>query len=84
MVAIALVLPVILLLMLFGLDAFENFLFPPTSAPPPGTTPRSNSPLNIGPTAGLSVVDADTDAQLEPAPWVNSEFPVPAAEPCDP
>ena len=59
MVAIALVLPVILLLMLFGLDAFESFLFPPTSASPPG---------NIGPTAGLSVVDADTDAQLEPAP----------------
>ncbi|WP_181383773.1 hypothetical protein [Streptomyces sp. NWU339] len=33
MVVMALLLPVLLLLMLFGLDAFENFLFPPPPAP---------------------------------------------------
>ncbi|MFJ6564688.1 hypothetical protein ACIQMV_33500 [Streptomyces sp. NPDC091412] len=32
MVVIILLLPVMLLLMLFGLDAFENLLFPPSSA----------------------------------------------------
>ncbi|MGW1364989.1 hypothetical protein ACWCQP_47315 [Streptomyces chartreusis] len=31
MVVIALLLPVLLGLMLFGLDTFENFLFPPPS-----------------------------------------------------
>lgn len=35
MAVTALLLPVMLLLMLFGLDALENLLFPPPSASPP-------------------------------------------------
>ncbi|WP_281157342.1 hypothetical protein [Streptomyces sp. HYC2] len=35
MVVIVLLLPVMLLLMLFGLDVFENLLFPPSSASAP-------------------------------------------------
>ena len=85
MVVIALVVPVMLLLMLFGLDTFENFLFRPPSAPPPGNrTPCSSSALRIGSTAGPPIMDADIDARLAPAPRVNSESPIPAAERCDP
>ncbi|WP_181446969.1 hypothetical protein [Streptomyces sp. NTH33] len=43
MVVMALLLPVMLLLMLFGLDAFENFLFPPSPAPPPEETHQSTT-----------------------------------------
>ncbi|MFJ2722576.1 hypothetical protein [Streptomyces sp. NPDC087437] len=38
MVVIVLLLPVMLLLMLFGLDAFENLLFPPPSVSAPEET----------------------------------------------
>ncbi len=38
MVVIALLLPVMVLLMLFGLDALESFLFPPSPVPPPPET----------------------------------------------
>jgi hypothetical protein len=85
MVVIALVVPVMLLFMLFGLDAFENFLFRPPSAPPPGNTVSCpSSALRIGSTAGPPIVDADIDARLALTPWVNSESPLPAAERCDP
>ncbi|MET7455761.1 hypothetical protein ABZT03_28505 [Streptomyces sp. NPDC005574] len=35
MILIALLVPVVLLLMTFALDAFETFLFPPAEPPPP-------------------------------------------------
>lgn len=85
MVVIALVLPVMLLLMLFGLDAFENLLFPSPPASPPGNAIAcSSSSLSIGSTAGPSLVDAGIDASLAPAPRVNSKSPMPATEPCEP
>lgn len=43
MVVTALLLPVMLPLMLFGLDAFENILFPPPSASPPEETQQSTT-----------------------------------------
>ncbi len=39
MVVIALFLPLVVLLMLFGLDAFENRLFPTPPSSPPDVTP---------------------------------------------
>lgn len=43
MVVIALLVPVMALLMLFGLDAFENLLFPPPPVPPPEETHQSTT-----------------------------------------
>lgn len=41
MILIALLVPVVLLLMMFALDVFENYLFPPPEPPPPnGTVPE--------------------------------------------
>jgi hypothetical protein len=43
MAVIALLLPVVLLLMLFGLDALENLLFPPPSTSLPEETQPGNT-----------------------------------------
>jgi hypothetical protein len=43
MAVMALLLPVVLLLMLFGLDALENLLFPPPSASLPEETQQGNT-----------------------------------------
>ncbi len=46
MVVMALLVPVLLLLVLFALDAFETFLFPPSPAPPLQETHGSATPAH--------------------------------------
>ncbi|WP_167414176.1 hypothetical protein [Streptomyces carpinensis] len=54
--------------MLFGLDAFENLLFPPSSAPPPGETHQQSMTESPDPEIAIRQLTPSQPRPPEPRP----------------